>query len=397
MKDIIILGAGAIGCSIAYHLGKKGITSTVIDRESIASRASGKAWGVISYPPLILATARNPESYFGMPEGESVARWQYLYWSAYYRLAGLSAEIREKGKVDIAFGSVPMIMAGTSEDATENLKGLGSFLRQNGFYEPEWLESDDLRSVFPGIHPKVCGGLRIPQLQVEPYKYTLGLAQSAEAMGAEIRHGDVVGFETSGDRIIAVKLASGRRIEGEAVVIALGPWSGFAASWLGQRIPAYITLEECLRIKAPENFPLQSLNCGVEIIRVDGDLILATAEVRSVAHYFESKQRADFNTELSEEIRDVNINAALKLLPDLLQKAELIEHRGDLLAYGPAPFYQKPVMGRFKEWKNGYIASRFGGMGINMSVGAGEIMADLIAEGEVSFNVKDLVECLSPK
>jgi heterodisulfide reductase subunit A-like polyferredoxin len=51
--EIVILGAGAVGCSIAYHLAKKGIRSTIIEKEAIGSRASGKAWAVISYPPCI--------------------------------------------------------------------------------------------------------------------------------------------------------------------------------------------------------------------------------------------------------------------------------------------------------------------------------------------------------
>ena len=52
MKDgVVIVGAGAIGCSVAYHLARRGITSQIIDREGIANRASGKAWGVWSYPP----------------------------------------------------------------------------------------------------------------------------------------------------------------------------------------------------------------------------------------------------------------------------------------------------------------------------------------------------------
>ena len=46
--------------------------------------------------------------------------------------------------------------------------------------------------------------------------------------------------------------------------------------------------------------------------------------------------------------------------------------------------------------ENGYVATRFGGMGINMSVGVGEVMADLIVDGDVSFAVKKMIEHLSP-
>ncbi len=39
-SDVVIIGAGAIGCSIAYHLGKRGMRATVVERESIGTRAS---------------------------------------------------------------------------------------------------------------------------------------------------------------------------------------------------------------------------------------------------------------------------------------------------------------------------------------------------------------------
>ena len=54
-KDVIVVGAGVIGCSIAYHLGRRGISSCVVDRESIATRASGKAWAVFTYGPSWIA------------------------------------------------------------------------------------------------------------------------------------------------------------------------------------------------------------------------------------------------------------------------------------------------------------------------------------------------------
>lgn len=107
-KDVAVIGAGAVGCSIAFHLAKKGIKPVIIEKESIGARASGKAWAVVSYPPYILAAGMDSESYFGMPNGISVTQWQDLYWSAYFRLASLAGEIKEKSGVDIDYGSVPM-------------------------------------------------------------------------------------------------------------------------------------------------------------------------------------------------------------------------------------------------------------------------------------------------
>jgi len=42
-KEVVIVGAGVSGCSIAYHLARRGVSSTIVERESIGTRASGKA------------------------------------------------------------------------------------------------------------------------------------------------------------------------------------------------------------------------------------------------------------------------------------------------------------------------------------------------------------------
>lgn len=395
-KDVVIIGAGVVGCSIAYHLAKRGITCFIIERESIGSRASGKAWAVISYPPRLLVTVKDPDNLYAMPEGETIARWQDLFWSGYYRLADLALDIKEKGKVDVEFGTTPWTLVATSERTETKYKQFMDDLKECGYCEYEWLGPDDLKAVFPRINPKVRGGLTFPQLQVEPYKFTLGLGQAAEAMGAEIRHGDVVGFDTKGERIMSVRLASGAMVEANEVVVAMGPWSGQATSWLGKEIPVHVVMTECLRVRSVKAFPLHSIAAGVQILaRVNGDVVLASAEVNSKTQYFKMKSRYDFDSSLSEMVKTRNIQAALELLPSL-EEADLIEHRGDLIAYAPSPFYYKPVIGRVPGWENAYIATRFGAFGIQLSVGAGEIMADIIADGQVPYRAKHMMEHLSP-
>jgi glycine/D-amino acid oxidase-like deaminating enzyme len=54
-------------------------------------------------------------------------------------------------------------------------------------------------------------------------------------------------------------------------------------------------------------------------------------------------------------------------------------------------------MGRLPGCKNGYIATRFGAFGILMSVGAGEVMAELIANGRIPFQAKQMMKHLSPE
>jgi len=75
----------------------------------------------------------------------------------------------------------------------------------------------------------------------------------------------------------------------------------------------------------------------------------------------------------------------------------LIEHRGDFEGWAPAPNNIQPVIGRLQEWDNAYIAARFGTLGMMLSLGAGQVMADLIiGEGRIPDRVKNMMEVLSP-
>ena len=112
--DVIIVGAGVVGCSIAYHLGRRRISTCIIDRESIGARASGKAWAVFTYGPVWTGF----EKCVGSPSeeltngpldtsltvpGESVEDWLYLHTSSYDRMPEFAIELKERGGIDIEY------------------------------------------------------------------------------------------------------------------------------------------------------------------------------------------------------------------------------------------------------------------------------------------------------
>jgi len=384
-SDVVIIGAGAIGCSIAYHLGKRGMRATVVERESIGTRASGKAWAVISYPPTLLAEEEMHQAVEdpavvdpgAMPEGQSIADWHYLFSSSYERMPDLALEIAERGGIDVEYGESPNTLLLTEADLDQAGREalLAPYIRAGGT-ETGWLDATQLREVFPSLSPEWRAGITNPEGQVEPYKYTLGLAQAAEQLGANMKQGEAVGFETQGDRVTGLLLASGEILSGDHFVIAAGPWSRPIASQLGVDIPMRMLMAECIRVEVPGGLPFQTLVAGDYWIipKLNGEVILGP-------YVGSMSPRETYDNSLNEELKLKALTECAAILP-ALEEAKLLEHRGDLLTMPAEAPFEKPTLGRLPEWRNGYVATHFGGLGINMSPAAGELMAELIATGK---------------
>jgi len=414
-KDgVIIVGAGAAGCSVAYHLARRGITSQIIDREGIASRASGKAWAVWDYPPAtflasyinltVLSILADEEHYLLAPipsypaelQSKIAQRQEYaqrmvdLHWIGYHRLPEAIRELEERGGTNMGYRELPFIQIALSEKIEEVYKKDLYAIRSAGYYEGDWLEPDELQAIFPNINPQIKGGLCLPGFKVEPYKYTLCLAQAAEKMGCTIRSGEVVGFGSQGSRVTSVVLASGTEIKATEVVLATGPWIGQATSWLGKELPVELHRVQCIRVELSHTFPSYGIwTTEGAIIPEFGNQVLLDG--------FKGWPDLvpNFDSSLTEESKRSAIEMATNLFPEI-ENGSVVEHRGDLECWAPG-LRMRPVLGRHPEWYNVYLASRFGSCGIMLSLSVGELMAELIAKGgQAPYRVEKLLETLSP-
>jgi len=412
IKDgVIIVGAGAAGCSVAYHLARRGISSQIIDREGIANRASGKAWGIWSYPPenwsstdVDVTEDRLPMRTDTQFLGERAQRREYqqrvsdFYWLGYHRLPEAIRELEERGGINVDYREFPIVRIAVSEEVEKRYREFFSAIRSAGYYEGDWLEPDELQAIFPNINPQIKGqikgGLCLPNFKVEPYKYTLCLAQAAEKMGCTIRSGDVVGFGSQGSRVTSVVLASGTEIQATEVVLAMGPWIGQATSWLGKELPVQLYKSQCLRVELPRPFPpyhIDYISGTVEgfIVPEVGNQVLLEVEKKL------PDVVTNFDSSLTEESKLLAIEMATNLFPEM-ENGSVVEHRGDLECWAPG-LRMRPVLGRHPEWDNVYLASRFGPSGIMLSLSAGQLMAELIARGgQAPYRVEKLLETLSP-
>jgi glycine oxidase len=391
-QEIVIIGAGAVGCSIAYHLAKQGVPAQIIEREAIAARASGKSWAVFAYPPRFLGLEGQPQDLlFSMPVG-SVRPWLELIWLGYHRLPDMALELRETTGVDIGYGELSWIRVALTLQQEDAAKGALALQRDQGYFEGYWMEASDLTNLFPGITPQARGGMVVPYLQVEPYRYTLALGQAAEQGGVSFRQGEVVGFRKQGSRVTAALLATGIEVRADVFVLATGPWSELSTSWLGKPMPLLINREQCLRLEVSRPLPPCGLTApnGLTVIpKLSGDVIVGHAGMADLQPNCDVRQT-------TEEGKLMLLKDAIELLPPL-SEAKLVEHRGDFEGWSPPPHRIRPVLGRLPDWDNVYIAVRFGTLGMMMSLGTGRVMADLILGGDrIPVRFKHLLEVLSP-
>ena len=395
-KEVVIVGAGVTGCSIAYHLAKQGVPSQIIEKDSIGSRASGKAWAVWPYPArLLVLEGEPPENLFSAPEG-GIRPWLELAWLSYHRLPDMALELKEKGGINVGYSEIPWVRVALTESEEKDYKQRLSVMRDAGYYEGRWLGADDIKAIYPDVNPQTRGGLVLPYRQVEPYEYTLGLAQAAEKLGTSIRQGELAGFRKQGSKVTAAILATGTEVQADVVVIAMGVWSGQSTSWLGKEMPILLNLVQCLRVEVPQRFPPYALQREVEgiipatiIPKVNGSVIVGRAGVEDLPSSFDV-------TLTTEEEKTAMIDGVVELLPTL-QEASVVEHRGDFEGWSPAPNHMQPVLGRLSEWDNVYVAARMGPLGMAYSLGVGPVMADLIiGGGRIPESVKNMMEVLSP-
>src|SRR5215469_2757526 len=105
--DVLVIGAGVIGCSIAYHLAKLGLRLAVVEREEIASEASMAAAGMLA--PLTEAAEI---------ETATEQTFQFLQFCLaglrYYR--DLDQQLMQETGIDIGLLKVPILRPAFSED-----------------------------------------------------------------------------------------------------------------------------------------------------------------------------------------------------------------------------------------------------------------------------------------
>jgi sarcosine oxidase subunit beta len=358
--DIVIIGGGIVGTSIAFHLARRGFGTSVIlvERNSLGSGTTAFAVGGI-------------RSQFSTEVNIRFSLESVRFWRRFEdELGGLSAGYHEYGYVFLA------------QTLAEREQFEQNVALQNSLGVPARLISPaEVQTIVPGlfVDDLTAGAYNSEDAVAGPNDATLAYATRARDAGVQIREGvEVTAIDTGADgaRVRGVETSHGR-VETPIVVNAAGPWASQVAALVGVDVPVKPYRRE---IFVSEPFPRELIGDVPIVI----DLHVGWYFRREGAGILMSGNK-DTHSSWNQHVS----------WPDFPRVAEFATHRMPVLEQ--AEFGKKAwaglydvspddhaILGVVPGLQGFYLACGFSGHGFQHSPATGRLMAELLLDGQAS-------------
>jgi glycine/D-amino acid oxidase-like deaminating enzyme len=215
--DVVIIGAGIVGCATAWHLARRGVAVRVLERDAIASEQSSRAWG------FVRQQGRHPAE---IP----LAAAALALWPELSTTLGADVEFVRSG-----------ILVPAESDADEaRLDAAARVAREHGV-DSRIVNGAEIARLVPGAARGWRSGLYTPgDGHAEPAKATRAFADAARRLGVDIvEHTAVLGFEVAGNRIHGVTSANAVH-RADVVVCTAGIGAADLGRTLGVSLPIQV-------------------------------------------------------------------------------------------------------------------------------------------------------------
>jgi len=353
--DVIIIGGGVTGASIAFHLAALGTRDVLLlERQFLAAGGTGRSVGIV-------------RQLYPTPETSQMVVRSLAAFRAFRDAVG-----GESGYVGCG------VVIGISSAMRVKLEETINLQRRFGV-RAEVLEPRELARVEPRINADHLGAILYePDSGYgDPTAVTTGYAEAARRLGVRIEQGvEVVAIRTNGDRATGVETAAGERIEAPVVVNAAGLWSRAVAQLAGVELPIVIGRHPVFVVERDAGFGRPHLVyldlAGGSYARPETGGLTLTGSL--------TDDEAQHPMEPDELGGDVSLDEATAVLERtsraIPRLAESRYRRGWAGAFDITPDWmpildESPVRGF-------WIATGMSGHGFKLSPAVGEMMAALI-------------------
>ena len=368
--DIVIVGGGCMGCSVAWHLAQRGITNVVLlEREpQLGTGSTGKNAGGVRHQ-------------FSHPANIELSKESIGMIAHFENIVGVPIDFHQDGYLFL------LSKAANVETFKRNVA-----LQQRHGIDVRWVSNDDARTLAPGLDlTGVKGATYCPQDGVaDPNGVTMGFAKGAQAKGVEIvREAELTGVRLDSHRIAEVRTSKGT-ISTPVLVNAAGPWAKSIGRMLGVDVPVeperrHIFIasppgggswdDDRHRGRVPKSKLLViDFESTFYFHREGGGLLFGMGD---------PDERPGFDITVRWDFLPKVIAVAMQRLPALADAA--VSHAWAGL-YEMTPDHN-PIIGPSVDVDGFYTIAGFSGHGFQHAPAAGRILADLIAGRDPKFDL----------
>lgn len=355
--EIVIIGGGIVGLSIAYHLAAQDCRDVlVIERE---------------HQPGMGSTARSAggvRAQFATSTNIRMSLYSIDFFSRFEEVTGHDPGYRPHGYLFVA----------SSEGHLDYLRANRERQAAHGVKNVELVTAEDIERIIPQLRGNdVTGGSFCPTDGfVDPYSVMTGFAKVARARGARLLlDTEVTGIEVESGRVSAVATSRGR-ISTRTVINAAGPWAAIVARMAGVDLPVKPLRRQIVKTEAFDRLPsplpmVIDMANGFHFRREGASVLMAWPD---------PEERFGFRTDFEYGFIEKILTRAVDRVP-CLAEAEVNPRRCWAGLYEVTPDHHA-IIGRAPGVEGFFLANGFSGHGVMHSPATGRIVSEMVLDRE---------------
>jgi sarcosine oxidase subunit beta len=351
--DVVIIGGGIVGSSIAYNLAESGCTDVlIIEREEKQGLGStSKSMGGV-------------RAQFATPINIQMSLYSIDLFSRFEEATGHTADYRAHG----------YLFCATTEAHLKYLRDNQEKQAAFGLKNAEMVSRDDIVKLVPQmIADDIIGGAYCPTDGfVDPHGVLTGFAKRAKERGVRVwLNTEVTGVNVENGEVTGVKTTNGA-VSTRNVVNAAGPWAAAVAEMAGVELPVTPLRRQIVKTQRcdflPAKFPMViDMSSGFHFRR-EGEAILMA--------WPDDEETYGFKTAFTHDFLEKILTHAVNRVPDFI---DLPVNPKQCWAgmYEVSPDHHA-IIGEAPGVKGLFFANGFSGHGVMHSPASGRITADLV-------------------
>lgn len=361
--EVIIVGGGIIGCSIAYHLASKGVRRVlVLERNEIGSGSTSRS-------------AAGVRQQFSTELGVRMMMESVRMFLRFKDEVGVDPVFRQVGYLFLASSHEHLNVFRRNVELQRSLS-LDVYLLE---------DAESVRSILPQLNVEdVVGGTYCPSDGfVGPNEVCRGYASAARRLGVDIwEHSPVTSIAVGDDSVKVRAGGEGRELEAGLLIVAAGAWSGQVGSMAGVELPI-VPSKRYIFMTGPfsglsDTMPMvMDVGQGIYMRKETGCVLIGLGDMGDTQ---------GFDIRLDWSKAGVAVERAVHRVPGL---ASATLARGWAGLFEQTPDHN-PIIGRMPGMDRLYVCAGFSGHGVMHSPIVGRLVAEDIVDGKPSLDISPL-------